>query len=190
MIDDFLEERAALFVAGAMTPGEREEFELVLGFNPELRNLIYELQQVASTLAMAQIPAELPSLSPESKSTILQRLVAESRISIHESLVVTGPDRLVRWVNSEFTAMCGYSLAELEGKKLGPLLQGPATDIAAVVRIRAALDAEGASRETLVNYHKDGSPYLVEIAITPIRDDQNRLRWFVARERLLEKLAA
>jgi PAS domain S-box-containing protein len=173
-----------------MTPGEREEFELVLGFNPELRNLIYELQQVASALAMAQIPAELPSLSPESKSTILQRLVAESRISIHESVVVTGPDRLVRWVNSEFTAMCGYSLAELEGKKLGPLLQGPATDIAAVMRIRAALDAEGASRETLVNYHKDGSPYLVEIAITPIRDDQNRLRWFVARERLLEKLAA
>lgn len=188
MIENFLEARAALFVAGALTPEDREGFELVLEFDPELRTLVYDLQRVASAIAMAHTPADVPPLSPRLKSKILQRRGADARIFALEGVVVTGPDRLVHWVNPEFTDMCGYSLAEVRGQKLGPLLQGEATDAAAVSRIRAALDAEQASRETIVNYHKGGSPYLVEISITPIRDDEDRLRWFVARERLLEEL--
>ena len=187
MIDNFLEERAALFVAGAMTPEDREEFALVLEFDPELRTLVYDLQRVASAIAMAHTPADLPPLSQGLKSKILETRTAEARTFALEGFVATGPDRLVRWVNPGFTDLCGYSLDEVRGKKLGPLLQGKATDAAAVSRMRAALDAEQASRETIVNYHKDGSPYVVEIAITPIRDDEDRLRWFVARERLLEK---
>lgn len=188
MIDNFLEERAALFVAGAMTPEDREAFELVLEFDPELRTLVYDLQQVATAIAMSHTPADLPPLSQGLKSKILQTRTAEERTFALEGFVVTGPDRLVRWVNPGFTEMCGYSLDKVRGKKLGPLLQGKATDAEAVSRMRAALDAEQASRETIINYHKDGSPYVVEIAITPIRDDEDRLRWFVARERLLEKL--
>jgi len=189
MIDNFLEEQAALFVAGAMTPGEREEFVMLLQFNSELRTLVHELQEVSSGIAFSRMSAEFPPIAPELRSKVLQSLATEAR-STEEGLVVTGPDRLVDWVNPEFTEMCGYSLDEVRGSKLGPLLQGEATDSAAVSRMRAALDAEQASHETIINYHKDGSPYLVEIAITPIRDDEDRLRWFVARERLLEKLPA
>lgn len=189
MIDNFLEERAVLFVAGAMTPGEREEVEMLLEFNPELRILLHELQEIASAIAFSRAPAHGLPISPQLRSKVLQRIAAEARPS-ETGFVVTGPDRLVHWVNPEFTEMCGYSLDEVRGKKLGPLLQGKATDAAAISRMRAALDAEQAFRETTSNSHKDGSPYVVEIAITPIRDDEDRLRWFVARERLLEKLPA
>lgn len=79
MINHFLEERAALFVAGAMAPREREEFEMLLKFNPELRTLVYDLQQVASAIAFARPPAELPPLSRELRSRILQRIAAEAR---------------------------------------------------------------------------------------------------------------
>jgi PAS domain S-box-containing protein len=88
-------------------------------------------------------------------------------------------------VNAAFTAMCGYTQEELQGRKPGHLLQGPETDPAAVQRIRAALAARQACRETLVNYHKDGTRYRVQVAITPILDDGGDPLWFVAKERKL-----
>jgi PAS domain S-box-containing protein len=96
----------------------------------------------------------------------------------------------VQWVNPAFTAMCGYSIDELRGKSLGPILQGKRTDLAAVSRMRSAIHALRPCRETLVNYHKEGWPYWVDIEITPILDDERQPRWFVARERLTELLAA
>ncbi len=95
---------------------------------------------------------------------------------------MTGPDRLVQWVNPAFVAMCGYSLDELRGKKLGPILQGEKTDPAAVARMRHAMQEHQPCHEKVVNYRKNGSPYMVDIAITPILDDEGKTLWFVARE--------
>ena len=86
--------------------------------------------------------------------------------------------------------MCGYSLDELRGERLGPILQGEKTDPAAVSRMRRALHGLRACRETVVNYHKDGSLYWVDITINPILDDERQPLWFVARERLAEPLPA
>ena len=183
---NFLQDRAALYVSGAMTPEQREEFELILEFHPELRELVrfagggrYARAHSGagrSSGAVSGIEVESPARDRDSACPP----------PTHDALVMTGPDRLVRWVNQEFGAMCGYSLIELQGENLGPILQGEQTDQAAVSRMRAALTEKQPCRETLVNYCKNGSPYLVEIVITPIRDDQDRLRWFIARERLAE----
>lgn len=86
--------------------------------------------------------------------------------------------------------MCGYSIDELRGEKLGPILQGEKTDPAAVSRIRSALHGLRPCRETVVNYHRDRSPYWVNITITPILDDERQPLWYVARERLAEPLPA
>ena len=86
--------------------------------------------------------------------------------------------------------MCGYTLDELRGKSLGPILQGKETDPVAVSRLRSALHDQRSCQETIVNYRKDGSTYWARIAITPISDDADQLRWFVARERLAQPRAA
>ena len=101
-------------------------------------------------------------------------------------VVVTGPEGLVEWINPAFTAMCGYSLTELKGRKPGQLLQGPETDAAAVDRIRSAVRNCLPCREQLVNYHKDGTLYRVDIAIAPVLDDAGQPLWFVATERELK----
>ena len=103
---------------------------------------------------------------------------------------MTGPDGLVQWVNPAFSAMCGYSLEELSGKKLGPILQGERTDPATVERMRRAVHDYSPCCETILNYHKDGTAYWVEIAITPILDDAGQPLWMVARERELTDRAA
>ena len=105
--------------------------------------------------------------------------------------MVSGADRLVEWVNPIFSAMCGYSLDELRGKNLGPILQGAGTDRATADRMRQAVRACRPCRETILNYHKNGTPYWVEVAITPILDDAGQPLWVVAREReLIDHLAA
>lgn len=189
MIEDFLQDRSGLYVAGAMTAAEREEFELVLEFHNEVREFVAKLQEVATPILLSHVPLNIPTPSPAIKSELL-RIVALQPRDTPEGFVMTGPDRLVQWVNPAFTAMCGYALDELRGKSLGPILQGKRTDPAAVARIRSAIQALRPCHETLLNYHKEGWPYWVDIQITPILDDERRPRWFVAREHVTEPLPA
>ena len=108
-----------------------------------------------------------------------------------ESMVMCGPDRLVQWINPAFSEMCGYSLEELRGKNLGPILQGEQTDRETAARMRRAVHEHRPCSETILNYHKNGTPYWVEVAITPILDDAGQLLWLVAREReLTDRVAA
>lgn len=184
MLSELLATRAALYVAGSMTAAEREAFELVLEFQPELRAEVAGLGHVTTawTLAGAD-PATVPPT--ELKTRILSTVGAHSSPAAPTAMLVTDPFGRVEWLNATFSAMCGFTLGELAGHKPGQVLQGPATDPAAVRRIRSAVAACRPVRETLVNYHKSGSPYRVDIAITPILDDDRAPLWFVAQERKL-----
>lgn len=188
MIDDQLAEQAALYAVGAMTAEERELFERVLEFHSELRDHTAGLLEVAAATAVAHPPASRPQPSPSIKARVMA--ATEDRPQIRGSgLVVAGPDRRVQWVNPEFSAMCGYALDELEGKSLGPILQGEKTDPAAAEEMRRAVHEGRTCHETILNYHKDGTPYWVEIDIRPFLDDAGSIRWLIARERERTDLA-
>ncbi len=182
---ELLQERASLYVSGAMTAQEREEFELILEFHDEVTRFVNVLQEMGTAILLSHALPNASGPSPKLKAKILQAITVHPEQSAPEGFVMTGPDRLVQWVNPAFTAMCGYSLDELRGKNLGPILQGAKTDPAAVARMGQAVREHRPCRETMVNYHKDGSPYGVDIAITPIFEDAGAPLWFVAREREL-----
>jgi PAS domain S-box-containing protein len=184
MLSELLQDRAALYVSGAMTEPERDGFEVILEFHDELRSHVTGLQDVVTAIVMAHVP---PAAAPpaELRARLLGALDGLPRPSEPDGLVVANGGGLVEWVNPAFTALCGFSLAEIKGRKPGHLLQGPKTDVAAVARIRAALQARRPSHETLVNYHKDGTLYRVDVRITPILDDDRQPLWFVAKERKL-----
>jgi PAS domain S-box-containing protein len=181
MPSDLLHDRAALYVAGAMSAPERETFELVLEFRPELREHVARLQPLAAavTLARVAVPARPPA---GLKARVLSAL-GDKPCPPPVGLVVTGPAGEVEWANAPFLHMCGHALHDLRGRKPGEVLQGPRTDPAAIQRMRSALRAVQPVRETLLNYHKDGSVYRVDVAITPILDDDGAPLWFVAQER-------
>lgn len=184
MLSELLQDRAALYVAGAMTTAERDNFELVLEFHEELRTQVAGLMEVGAAVLISRLKsAAVPPAGL--KARILGALDAQTRQTEPEGLVVAGAGGLVEWVNPAFTAMCGYALEEIKGRKPGHLLQGPETDPRAVQRIREAVRQRHSCRETLANYHKNGELYYVDIAITPILDDEGTPLWFVARERKL-----
>jgi PAS domain S-box-containing protein len=185
MIDEFLQERATLYVSGDMSPQEREEFELMLEFHDELREFAGRLAEVGIAVTLAELrPAEVGP-SPRLKGRILEMLGDRRQQVVSDGLVVTGPDGLVQWINPAFTAMCGYTLEELHGKRLGPILQGEKTDRETAVRMRQAVHECRPCRETILNYRKNGEPYWVEIEITPILDGVGQPFRLVAREREL-----
>lgn len=188
MLSEFLQDRAALYATGAMTAPDREDFELILEFHHELRSLVAGFQEVVSAVMLSHVTPS-PSPPPGLKTRILDAL--ESRRGAPEpvGLVVTSADGRVEWVNGAFTQMCGYSLEELRGRKPGSLLQGAETDRDAVQRIRDSVRAGRPCSETLVNYHKSGARYRVNLAISPFLDDEQRPLWFVARERELRDFA-
>jgi len=186
MLTGSIQDCAAHYVSGEMPATERESFEVVLEFHQELRSHVAGLQETVAGLA-----AEAPPVAPPAglKARLLAAVAALPAPAEPEALVVTDPGGLVLWVNPAFTAMCGYSLAELRGRKPGELLQGPATDAAAVQRIRESVQARRACRETLVNYHKDGSRYRAEVRIAPVLADGGEPLWFVAKERKVPETA-
>lgn len=187
MLSELLEDRAALYVSGVMTASERENFELILAFHVELRAHVAGLQEVVAAAAWRDgVGNGAPS--ERLRSRVLAAAGRPPRRAEPEALVVTSPEGLIEWVNPVFTAMCGHTLEELRGRKPGSLLQGPETDPKAVSRIRTAVREGRECRETLVNYHKDGSRYRVDVRIDPILDDERRPLWFVAREHKLTEI--
>jgi PAS domain S-box-containing protein len=95
---------------------------------------------------------------------------------------VTGTGPEIVYVNDSFVKSTGYGSAEVIG--MTPrILQGPRTDRAALDRIRHALEHRRAVREELVNYRRDGTPFWVEIDISPLRDDRAVVTHFIAVQR-------
>jgi PAS domain S-box-containing protein len=189
MIDETLQEQAALYAAGAMSARERAQFDLIVESYDDLRTLVARLEEVS---ALATISAGRLQPNPALRTRILAQLNDRAQLAppSPEGFVITCAGGFVRWVNPAFTEMCGYSLEELRGRKLGPLLQGEKTDRTVAERMRHAVHQRQPCHENILNYHKNGTPYWVEIVITPLSDDAGQPQWFVARERELPELLA
>jgi PAS domain S-box-containing protein len=187
MLAEHLQDQAVRYVSGAMTAADRESFEVIMEWRPELRALVAGMQDAVAGLVIAAAPS-LEHPPRGLKARLLGAVDALPARTDPVSLVVTDVEGCIEWVNPAFTTMCGFTLEELKGRKPGHLLQGPETDPAAVARIRESVHARRACRETLVNYHKDGSSYRVEVSIAPMPDEEGRPLWLVARERKLPDL--
>ncbi|MBB4212581.1 methyl-accepting chemotaxis sensory transducer with Pas/Pac sensor [Rhodothalassium salexigens DSM 2132] len=96
------------------------------------------------------------------------------------SVIITDADGFIEFVNPGFTALTGFSLEEIKGKKPGDVLQGPNTDPKTVDRIRTALKMRKPVYEEILNYTKAGNPYWVSIAINPVFDDYGVLSNYIS----------
>jgi len=96
------------------------------------------------------------------------------------SVVITNAKGLIEYVNRGFTALTGYSLDEVKGKKPGEFLQGELTDKETVKRISQKLQSGEAFYEEILNYNKNGNTYWISLAINPVFDEHGNLDKFVS----------
>lgn len=101
----------------------------------------------------------------------------------------TQPDLPLVSVNDAFCDLTGYAARDAIGRNCR-FLQGPKTDQAAVARLRRAIAAGKLGTAVLTNYRQDGTPFVNEVIVTPIRDPTGRLRYFAGMQREITADAA
>ena len=89
------------------------------------------------------------------------------------------PDNPIVYVTPEFEQHTGYAREEVLGRNCR-FLQGPDTDPKAVGALRYAVENMRPLEIELLNYRKDGSPYLNFLSIRPVFSDHGVLKSFVA----------
>lgn len=104
-----------------------------------------------------------------------------------EAIVITSPDLeapgpVIEYVNPAFTHMTGYAPQEVLGKT-PRMFQGPRTDRAILDRLKTELKATGTFSGEAINYRKDGSEYVLQWVITPMRDEAGRIIHWLAVQR-------
>lgn len=88
------------------------------------------------------------------------------------------PEMPIIYVNEMFESVSGYTLAEVMGRNCG-FLQGDDKDQPDLIGLRTAIRNKTNGYARLRNYRKDGSMYVNEVFISPIRDDQGSVTHFV-----------
>ncbi|MEY8689954.1 MAG: PAS domain S-box protein [Leptothrix sp. (in: b-proteobacteria)] len=114
-------------------------------------------------------------------STDFDRLAVVAQ-QTSNAVVITDLAGITTWVNAGFERITGYSAAEALGRTPGKLLQCPDTDRLTIARIRTALAAREPFSGELLNRHKNGRLYWIEIDITPMHDAAGTLVGFSAIE--------
>lgn len=96
------------------------------------------------------------------------------------SVIITGRDGLIEYVNPGFEKLTGYSMQDATGKKPGDLLQGPDTDPDTRRRIGQKLAAGEPFYDEILNYTKTGEPYWISLSINPVTNDQGEIIRFIS----------
>ncbi|MCS7004727.1 MAG: PAS domain-containing protein [Cytophagales bacterium] len=86
------------------------------------------------------------------------------------------------FANDAFYETTGFSKEEVLGKT-PRILQGKDTDKEALKRIAKALELRKTIREELINYRKNGTPFYLELVITPIKNPQGVVTHFISVQR-------
>jgi two-component system, cell cycle sensor histidine kinase and response regulator CckA len=107
---------------------------------------------------------------------------ARDAMMICEAESAVGGTPTVVYVNAAFTAMTGYTEQDILGRT-PRILQGPGSSGATRQSIRDALRAWKPVTAEMLNYRKDGTPFWVELSITPVADEGGWYRYWISVQR-------
>ncbi|MGF1614432.1 MAG: PAS domain-containing protein [Gammaproteobacteria bacterium] len=83
------------------------------------------------------------------------------------------------FVNQAFTDMTGYPADEVIGKT-PRILQGARTEQQVLGELREKLASESDFHGRAINYRKDGSEFVIEWSVYPVRDPSGSVTHYVA----------
>ena len=93
------------------------------------------------------------------------------------------PDMPIVYVNPMFESMSGYAMAEVVGRNCR-FLQGDEVNQPGIAAIRAAIAGQSNGYAKLRNYRKDGSLFVNELFISPVKDASGTVTHYVGIQHL------
>ena len=118
-----------------------------------------------------------------------RRLLDTAIENLGESVIITemtanGPSMI--YVNDALTRMSGYPPDAMIGRN-PKMFQGPDSDGPELDRLRAAIAAQRSEKVRLLNYTRTKTPYWVELALSPVWNDDGDCTHFIAIQRDITK---
>jgi len=125
--------------------------------------------------------------SAERAANLALRKLAQAVEQSPGSIVITGLDARIEYINAAFTEVSGYAAGELLGQN-PRMLQSGKTPPATYVEMWDALTRGQPWKGELINRRKDGGEYVEFASITPLRQPNGRISHYVAvKEDVTEK---
>ncbi|KAI0472175.1 hypothetical protein GGR56DRAFT_110654 [Xylariaceae sp. FL0804] len=144
------------------------------------------------TLAQEHLPAYITHTWIQSVSISIKRRIADTLPAhlrdlsegLAEVLCLTDPsrpDNPIVFASEEFHRTTQYGMRYVLGRNCR-FLQGPKTNPSSVRRLREKL-AEGKEHcETLLNYRRDGSPFMNLLMVAPLYDSRGVVRYHIGAQ--------
>jgi len=95
------------------------------------------------------------------------------------SIIITDKDAVIKWVNSAFTRLTGYSAEESVGENPKSLINSELQDKAFYQAMWADIVQGKHWRGELINRRKNGSLYHEELSIAPVKDKTGEITHFI-----------
>ncbi len=125
-------------------------------------------------------------ISEQHRLEAARRLLQQSIEASFDGFVVVVPEPEGSWrfvyCNAAFEQMTGYPRSEIIGRTPS-FLSGPEPDQSELLRLHETVKAGKRFQGTLRNYRKDGSPFLVEVLLDPVRNDEGQVTHYVGIHR-------
>ena len=120
---------------------------------------------------------------------IMRQLLENAMEHSFDAIMITKaePGYPIIYVNDAFSELTGYSPKEAISKTPA-MLQGPKTDGAVLDRLRQDLSKGNLFHGEAVNYRKDGSEFLMEWKIVPIKNENEETSHYLAIQRDITNL--
>ncbi len=168
----------------------------VLGKRLELPAMRKDGARITVELAIVPIPGTSPPLFTGHLRDISERRSAEERLRLLESVAVNANDAIliteaepvdlpgprIIYANKSFLEMSGYTMEEILGQT-PRILQGEGTLDESRAKIRRALKGWKPIVIEMLNYKKCGTPFWVELSITPIANEKGWYTHWVSIQR-------
>ena len=115
---------------------------------------------------------------------IMKRLLEASMVESFNSVLITKaePGYPIVYSNPAFSELTGYGPHEVIGQSPS-ILQGPNTDQAVMERLNKDISEGKLFHGQAINYRKDGSEFMMEWKIVPIRNEKDEISHYIAIQR-------
>ncbi len=156
-------------------------------FSQEQQAMLEDLAAiVVDELELRRTACELRESETRLRQTVRENSQLATAIhTLSSGVVITDPnlpDNPIIFANPGFYNLTMYSAEEIIGYNCR-FLQGPDTDPKIVKEIRDAIAERRPFAGMIVNYRKDGTPFVDELSISPVFDKAGQLQNFVGLQK-------
>ncbi len=147
-------------------------YQELLANEEELRQNAEELWVTNETLEQERNKLTTTMQEMERLSLVAQE--------VSNGVIITNKEGITEWVNPSFERLTGYKAEAILGKKPGHLLQGPETSPETVAEIRFRLTLNEPFSVEILNYHRLGVPFWINLQITPVYSEDQQLVKYIS----------